>query len=93
MSKQDTYLIRTMRVLKRVMSLPLEDVFTVGGTAISWRLTKQTLVSTSSNHAEILAPHETTWEYFWLRAVVGHIRRQRNMHRIAQEGLHQKRQH
>ena len=49
-------------------------VFTIGGTAISWRSTKQTLVATSSNHAEILALHEATWECFWLRAVVGHIR-------------------
>ena len=49
-------------------------VFTVGGTAISWRSTKQTLVATSSNHAEILALHEVTRECFWLRSVVGHIR-------------------
>ena len=49
-------------------------VFTVGGTAISWRSTKQTLVATSSNHAKILALHEATRECFWLRAVVGHIR-------------------
>ncbi|XP_068340200.1 secreted RxLR effector protein 161-like [Pyrus communis] len=49
-------------------------VFTIGGIAISWRSTKQTLVATSSNHAEILALHEVTWECFWLRAVVGHIR-------------------
>ncbi|KAM0981038.1 hypothetical protein ACFX2A_014411 [Malus domestica] len=48
-------------------------VFTVGGTTISWRLTKQTLVATSSNHAEILALHEATWECFWLIAIVGHI--------------------
>ena len=30
-------------------------VFTVGDTAIPWRSTKQTLVATSSNHAEIIA--------------------------------------
>ena len=35
-------------------------VFTVGDTAISWRSTKQTLIATSSNHAEILALHETS---------------------------------
>ncbi|KAB2595459.1 retrotransposon protein [Pyrus ussuriensis x Pyrus communis] len=35
-------------------------VFTVGDTAISWRSTKQTLVATSSNHAEILALHEAS---------------------------------
>ncbi|KAM1991580.1 hypothetical protein ACFX15_032691 [Malus domestica] len=44
-------------------------VFTVGGTAISWRSTKQTLVATSSNHAEILALHEATRECFWLRTL------------------------
>ncbi|KAM1175399.1 hypothetical protein ACFX2I_027811 [Malus domestica] len=50
------------------------DIFTVGCTAICWRSTEQTLVATSSNHAEILALHEATRECFWLRAVVGHIR-------------------
>ncbi|XP_070665161.1 secreted RxLR effector protein 161-like [Malus domestica] len=49
-------------------------VFTVGNTAISWRSTKQTLVATSSNHAEILALHEASCECFWLREVIGHIR-------------------
>ncbi|KAM2245772.1 hypothetical protein TB2_006716 [Malus domestica] len=49
-------------------------VFTVEGTAISWRSTKQTLVTTLSNHVEILALHKATQECFWLRAVVGHIR-------------------
>ena len=48
-------------------------LFTIRGTAISWSSTKQTLVATLSNHAEILALHEATWECFWLRAVVGHI--------------------
>ncbi|KAJ9542414.1 hypothetical protein OSB04_028920 [Centaurea solstitialis] len=33
-------------------------VFSIGGTAISWRSTKQTMVATSSNHAEILDIHE-----------------------------------
>ncbi|KAM1987280.1 hypothetical protein ACFX15_034572 [Malus domestica] len=55
-------------------------VFTVGGTAISWRSTKQTLVATSSNHAEILALHEATRECFWLRAVMGHIRSSYDLH-------------
>ncbi|XP_070676217.1 secreted RxLR effector protein 161-like [Malus domestica] len=45
-------------------------VFIVGDTAISWRSTKQTLVATSSNHAEIIALHETSRECFWLRAVM-----------------------
>ena len=50
------------------------DVFTVGDTAISWRSTKQTLVATSSNHAEILALYEASHECFWLREVTEHIR-------------------
>ncbi|XP_070036032.1 secreted RxLR effector protein 161-like [Nicotiana tomentosiformis] len=38
-------------------------VFTYGGTAISWRSTKQSIVATSSNHAEIIAIHEASREY------------------------------
>ncbi|KAM2864490.1 hypothetical protein FF1_023138 [Malus domestica] len=49
-------------------------VFTIGDTTISWRSTKQTLVATSSNHAEILALHEASRECFWLKAVMEHIR-------------------
>ena len=37
-------------------------VFTVSGTAIYWRSTKQTLVTTSSNHAEIIALSEAVRE-------------------------------
>ncbi|KAM1274530.1 hypothetical protein ACFX2H_024295 [Malus domestica] len=47
-------------------------VFTFGDTAISWRSTKQTLVVTSSNHAEILVLHEASHECFWLREVMKH---------------------
>ncbi|XP_063946175.1 secreted RxLR effector protein 161-like [Daucus carota subsp. sativus] len=49
-------------------------VFTYGDTAISWRSTKQTLAATSSNHAELLALHETSRECVWLRTLVHHIR-------------------
>lgn len=49
-------------------------VFMCGGTAISWRSMKQTLVATSSNHAEILAIHEASRECVWLRSVVQHIK-------------------
>ncbi|CAL9004065.1 unnamed protein product [Prunus brigantina] len=49
-------------------------VFTCGGTAISWRSTKQTLVATSSNHSEILALHEASRECVWLRSMIRHIR-------------------
>ncbi|GKA05786.1 secreted RxLR effector protein 161-like protein [Tanacetum coccineum] len=36
------------------------------GTAISWRSQKQTLVATSSNHAEVIALHEASRECVWL---------------------------
>ncbi|XP_068319934.1 secreted RxLR effector protein 161-like [Pyrus communis] len=49
-------------------------VCTVGDTAISWKSTKQTLVVTYLNHAEILALDEASCECFWLRAVMEHIR-------------------
>jgi ribonuclease HI len=49
-------------------------VFTMGSTAISWRSTKQTLVATSSNHAEIIALHEAVRECIWLRSINRHIR-------------------
>ena len=48
-------------------------VFIIGGTPISWRLTKHTLIATSSNHDEILALHEAIRECFWLRAFVKNI--------------------
>ncbi|KAJ9561392.1 hypothetical protein OSB04_006552 [Centaurea solstitialis] len=50
-------------------------VFTIGGTTISWRSTKQTMVATSCNHAEILVIHEASRECVWLRNVIQHIRR------------------
>ncbi|XP_049394900.1 secreted RxLR effector protein 161-like [Solanum stenotomum] len=37
-------------------------LFTYGGTAISWRSTKQSIIATSSNHAEIIAIHEASRE-------------------------------
>ena len=49
-------------------------LFTCGGTAISWRSTKQTLTATSSNHAEILAIHEASRECVSLRSIIQHIR-------------------
>ncbi|GKA34931.1 hypothetical protein Tco_0721360 [Tanacetum coccineum] len=38
-------------------------------TAISWRSQKQTLVATSSNHAEVIALHEASRECVWLRSM------------------------
>ena len=48
-------------------------MFTCGGTAVSWRSTKQTLSATSSNHAEIIAVHEASRECVWLRSMTQHI--------------------
>nr|GEV74384.1 transposase, MuDR, MULE transposase domain protein [Tanacetum cinerariifolium] len=44
-----------------------EYMFLNGGTAISWRSSKQTLVATSSNHAEVITLHEASTECVWLR--------------------------
>ncbi|GJR39298.1 retrovirus-related pol polyprotein from transposon TNT 1-94 [Tanacetum coccineum] len=44
-------------------------IFLNGGTAISWRSQKQTLVATSSNHAEVNALHEASRECVWLRSM------------------------
>lgn len=48
-------------------------LFTCGGTTISWRSMKQTLVHTSSNHAKIIAIHEASRECVWLRSMTHHI--------------------
>ena len=37
-------------------------LFTSGGTAISWRSSKQSITTTSSNHAEIITIHEASRE-------------------------------
>ena len=50
-------------------------LFTYGGTAISWRSVKQSLVATSSNHSEIIAIHEASRERIWLRSIIQHIKR------------------
>ena len=48
-------------------------VFLCGGTAISWRSFKQTLVATSTNHSEIIAMYEAARECVWLRRMTSHI--------------------
>lgn len=48
-------------------------VFLCGGEAISWRSVKQSMVATSSNHAEILALHEASGECVWLRSLISHF--------------------
>ncbi|CAM8948646.1 unnamed protein product [Rhodiola kirilowii] len=49
-------------------------VITCGGTAIFWRSQKQTVVATSSNHAEVIALHEASHECVWLKSITQHIR-------------------
>lgn len=48
-------------------------VFLLKGTAISWRLQKQTLVATSTNNSEIIALYEATRECVWLRSMINDI--------------------
>lgn len=47
-------------------------VFTIGNTTISWRSSKQILVATSSNYAEIIALYEAVCECIWLRYTITH---------------------
>ena len=42
--------------------------------------TKQTLVATSSNHAEIIAMHEASRECVWLRSMTQHIQKMCEFH-------------
>ncbi|KAL0534020.1 hypothetical protein IC582_028297 [Cucumis melo] len=54
-------------------------LLTCGGTVISWRSVKQTITTTSSNHAKILAIHEASRECVWLRSMTHHIRETRDL--------------
>ena len=47
-------------------------VYIQGGTAISWKSSKQTLVATSTNHTEIITLYEASKECVWLRRVIDH---------------------
>ena len=44
-------------------------VFIKNNAPISWKLVKQTVTATSTNHSKLLAFHEATRELVWLRAV------------------------
>ena len=50
-------------------------IFLCGGTAISWRSSKQTLVATYTNHSEITALYEAARECVWLRRMTNHIQK------------------
>ncbi|KAL0396167.1 UNVERIFIED_CONTAM: hypothetical protein Scaly_0065100 [Sesamum calycinum] len=49
-------------------------VFMYYGTAISWRSTKQTLVATLSNHAELIVLYEAGRQCVWLRSLIHYVR-------------------
>ena len=57
-------------------------VFLCGGTAISWRSVKHTLVATSTNHSEIIALYEAARECVWLRRMIGHIQKSCGMNTV-----------
>jgi hypothetical protein len=48
-------------------------VFLHGGTNISWKFVKQTLIATFTNHSEIITLYEASGECVWLRRVINHI--------------------
>jgi len=48
-------------------------VFTCGGMVISWRSQKQTLIVTSSIHAEVITIYAASRECIWLRSVTQNI--------------------
>ena len=48
-------------------------LFSYNGAAISWKVVKQTMVATSSNHSEILVLYEASRECIWLRSMIQHI--------------------
>jgi hypothetical protein len=48
-------------------------MFLHGGTAISWKSCKQTLVATSTNHLEIIALYEASRECAWLHRMIDHM--------------------
>ena len=48
-------------------------VFLHGGTAFSWKSTKQTLVATSTNHSEIIALFEASRECVWLHRMMNFV--------------------
>jgi hypothetical protein len=48
-------------------------MFLYGGTAISWKSAKQTLIATSINHSKIITLYEASRECVWLCRVIKHI--------------------
>jgi hypothetical protein len=48
-------------------------VYLQGGTTISWKSSKQTLVATFTNHFEIVALYKASKDCIWLRTMINHI--------------------
>jgi hypothetical protein len=48
-------------------------MFLHGGTTISWKSEKQTLIAMSTNHSEIITLYEASREYVRLHRVINHI--------------------
>jgi hypothetical protein len=48
-------------------------IFLHGGTSISWKSCKHTLIGMSTNHSEIIALYEAARECAWLRREINHI--------------------
>jgi hypothetical protein len=48
-------------------------MFLHGGTIISWKSAKHTIIAASTNHSEIIALYEASRECAWLRRVINHI--------------------
>jgi hypothetical protein len=57
-------------------------VFIYGGTVISWRSTKQTLTTITSNHAELLSLYDAGRKCVWLRSMIQHIQEECGMESI-----------
>jgi hypothetical protein len=62
-------------------------VFTYGGTAISWRSTKQTLTTTSSNHAELITLYDARRECVWLRFIIQHIQEECGLESVRENSM------
>jgi hypothetical protein len=50
-------------------------IFLHGGTTISWKSSKQTLVATSTNHSEIITLYKVSRECDWLHRMINHIQK------------------
>ncbi|TPX39984.1 DNA-directed DNA polymerase [Synchytrium endobioticum] len=48
-------------------------VFTIGGTAFSWKSTKQSITATSTTHAELITLFEATKEAVWMSSFISDL--------------------